>query len=237
MSVLVDTKKRSDAIEIMDDFSMEGSLLRDTLDKIATINAYLGGNNVTLNGLKSVLKNHPKNKEITIIDLGCGRGDILRHISKYGKEKGYQFKLIGIDANADTTEYAKSLSKNYANLSFLPYDIFSENFDSLKYDIALATLFFHHFKEPELIKFLPKLTNKAKLGVVINDLHRSKLAYYLYKLICIPLTNQMIIQDGLTSVLRGFKKKDLLNISQKINVHYQIKWKWAFRFQWILIKK
>jgi hypothetical protein len=50
------------------------------------------------------------------------------------------------------------------------------------------------------------------------------------------IKNNMIIEDGLTSVLRGFKRKDLVKIAQKINVKSQISWKWAFRFQWIIQK-
>ena len=41
----------------------------------------------------------------------------------------------------------------------------------------------------------------------------------------------MIIEDGLTSVLRGFKRFELEDLSKKINANYQIKWKWAFRYQ------
>lgn len=234
MSVLVNTKQRSNATEIMDDFSLEGPILRDTLDKLTIINKFLGGNIVTINGVKSIIKNHSKLKEITIIDLGCGGGDILRDLAKYGQKKGYRFKLIGIDANADAVAYANELSAAYDNLRFIQCDIFSEEFEKMEYDIALATLFFHHFKTPELVLFLSKLVDKAKLGVVINDLHRSKLAYYLYQLICVPIKNHMIKQDGLTSILRGFKRKELEVISQKLKITYQLKWKWAFRFQWIL---
>lgn len=237
MSVFVDTTYRSDETEIMDDFSLKGPLLRDTLDKIATINKFLGGNNVTINGLKSILKNHPKDKQVTIIDLGCGGGDILRDIAKLGRKLGYTFKLIGIDANADTMEYARQLSEDYPELRFEQVDIFSEEFKLLEFDIALATLFFHHFKEPELVAFLSKLVSQAKLGVVVNDLHRNRLAYYLYKLITLPVDNEMIVKDGLVSVLRGFKKKDLVQMSEKLQVKYQIKWKWAFRYQWILTRE
>ena len=77
MSLLVNTKYRSEAEEIMDDFSINGPILHDTLDKLAKINQWFGGNKVTINGLKKVIKNHPKNEPITIIDLGCGGGDIL----------------------------------------------------------------------------------------------------------------------------------------------------------------
>jgi hypothetical protein len=44
----------------------------------------------------------------------------------------------------------------------------------------------------------------------------------------------MIIDDGLTSILRGFKRKDLENFSKELKVMPQIKWKWAFRYQWII---
>ena len=99
MSFLVDTSNRSPETEIMDDFTMEGVLFRDTLDKLKTINRFLGGNSVTIKGLKKLLKNQSKNKTITIIDLGCGNGDMLRYVSKFGRKNNYSFKLIGIDAN------------------------------------------------------------------------------------------------------------------------------------------
>ena len=46
----------------------------------------------------------------------------------------------------------------------------------------------------------------------------------------------MIRQDGLTSILRAFKKKDLENIAKEIKVHFSIQWKWAFRYLLILKK-
>ena len=48
MSFLVDTTFRSEETEIMDDFSLEGKVFRDTLDKLETINRTLGGNIVTI---------------------------------------------------------------------------------------------------------------------------------------------------------------------------------------------
>ena len=56
MSLLINTKQRSDATEIMDDFSISGKILHKTLDTLANINKWLGGNKVTLYGLKKVIK-------------------------------------------------------------------------------------------------------------------------------------------------------------------------------------
>jgi 2-polyprenyl-3-methyl-5-hydroxy-6-metoxy-1,4-benzoquinol methylase len=236
MSFLVDTSNRSSEMEIMDDFTMKGVLFRDTLDKLEIINRLLGGNKVTINGLKELLKNQSKNKIITIVDLGCGHGDILRDIAKFGRRNNYTFRLIGIDANIAAIAYAKELSSEYSELSFKAIDVFSEDFKKQSYDIVLCTLFLHHFKNNELISFLKTTIEKATIGVVVNDLHRHKLAYYLFKLIGFFVKNKMIREDGLTSILRAFKKKDLENISKQIKVYFSIQWKWAFRYLWILKK-
>ncbi|ARV09768.1 methyltransferase [Winogradskyella sp. PC-19] len=236
MAIFIDTTHRSNKTEIMDDFSMKGELLRDTLDKLGNINKWLGGNRVTLSGIKRLLKEKPKDKIYNIIDLGCGHGDILRLIADFGRKEGYKFKLIGIDANQDAIDYATELSIDYPELVFENKDIFSEDFQKMDYDIALATLFLHHFKTDELEVLLKQLASKAKLGLVINDLHRSEVAYGLFKLLSLVISNQMIIDDGLTSILRAFKRKDLENLNQKLNLKSEIRWKWAFRYQW-LIKK
>ncbi len=234
MSLFVDTTYRSNEPELMDDFSMKGELLRDTLDKLGKINKWLGGNHVTLNGLKKVLIDQPKNKLITIIDLGCGHGEILRLIGDYGRQEGYKFKLIGIDANQDAIDYAIELSQDYEELTFENIDIFSEEFQDLDYDVVLSTLFLHHFNQDEIHNLLKIITSKAKLGIVVNDLHRNKVAYGLFKLLGLVISNHMIVQDGLTSILRAFKRDELENIAKQLNLKSQICWKWAFRYQWLI---
>jgi hypothetical protein len=49
----LNTTYRTNESEIMDDFQLEGDELRDALDKIAKINQLLGGNKLTLLGVKS----------------------------------------------------------------------------------------------------------------------------------------------------------------------------------------
>lgn len=234
MPLFVDTTYRSNAKELMDDFSMKGELLRDTLDKLGKINKWLGGNQITLDGLRHLLKEQSKDKTYTIVDLGCGQGDILRLIADYGRKQHYSFNLIGVDANQDAIDYAVELSEGYDEISFKKLDVFSEEFQSLDYDIVLSTLFLHHLNQDEILSFLKMLNSKAKLGIVINDLHRNKTAYGLFKLLSLVISNPMIAQDGLISILRGFKRNELETISGQLKLTSQIYWKWAFRFQWII---
>ena len=74
--------------------------------------------------------------------------------------------------------------------------------------------------------------------IVINDLQRSKISYRLFQVLCFVFRlNNMSKQDGLTSILRGFKKKELLDFSEKLKFKkYSIQWKWAFRYQWMISK-
>lgn len=219
---------------MMDDFAMEGEILSDALDKIARINQLLGGNKVTIDGVKLLLKGKPKQQLIRIIDLGCGNGDMLRALADFAKKNDLNFQLTGIDANNFTIKHAERLSRDYPNINFECKNIV-ERFDD-ECDIILCTLTLHHFKDEEIIHLLENIKSLVKVGIVINDLHRSALAYYLFKAICYLFSlNDMSREDGLVSILRGFKKSDLLAYSKALGAKlFSIRWKWAFRYQWII---
>ena len=236
--MFINTKYRSDESEIMDDFAMEGEILRDALDKIAKINQLLGGNQLTLRGVQELIQKIPKGTKITIVDVGCGNGDMLRTLAKYGLENHLNFSLIGIDANNFTVNHAQNLSNNYSNISYRCEDIFDKAFAALKYDIALCTLTLHHFKEDKILELMSVFNTNSRVGIVINDLHRSAISYRLFQALCFVFRlNSMSREDGLVSILRGFKKEDLVRFSKKLNLtHYKIQWKWAFRYQWIISK-
>lgn len=234
--MFIDTTNRSTKIEIMDDLDMSGETLINSLDQLANINKWLGGNNTTLDSLKTILKTNPKDKMISIVDLGCGNGDMLRKVAHFGKKNGYKFDLLGIDANQATIDYAIQLSANFPEITYKKEDVLSKEFATHTYDIAMCTLFLHHFEDPIALDFIQTLLKNAKIGVVINDLHRHWLAYYLFKLLTSVVGNEMTREDGLTSILKAFKRQDLDRFSKKINFKSTITWRWAFRYQWIINK-
>lgn len=235
----INTQYRTQETEIMDDFSLQGEELRSALDQIAKINQFLGGNKLTLEGIKKLLKNTDVSQTIVIADIGCGNGDMLRMLARFGQKNNINFQLIGIDANAFTINHARILSHDFKNIEYRCMDIFSEEFTTIHYDIVLCTLTLHHFGDEDIIDIITIFNKNATRGIVINDLHRSKLAYVLFELICFVFNlNKMGRKDGLVSILRGFKKRELEAFSKKINLKNDtINWKWAFRYQWIIAKK
>ena len=163
---------------------------------------------------------------------------MLRYIAEFGDLKGYKLKLIGIDANAFTIKHAKKLSKHYPNITYQCEDIFNKQFSELKYDILLCTLTLHHFKEDDIMNLVSTFYSNSKIGIVINDLQRSRIAYRLFQTISFLFRlNKMSREDGLISILRGFKEEELRTFSNQLKLKtYTLQWKWAFRYQWIIYK-
>lgn len=230
--------RRSTKREIMDDFELQGKELETTLNDLDKINRWLGGNEITLNGLERVLKSTCFAQPVRIMDVGCGNGSQLLEVAQFGRKKGIKMELLGIDANTHTIKMARKNTENYPEISFKAMDIFSEEFKHVQADVILCTLTLHHFTDTEIQQILKNFVHNATMGIVINDLHRSSMAYYLFKAFCfVFIDNEIAKKDGLTSIMRGFKIADLKAYGRHLNTRDQkISWKWAFRYQWILLK-
>jgi len=162
--------------------------------------------------------------------------DLIKYLSGFN-EICFDTETTGIDANDHTIKHARTLSVNYPEISYQTMNITPANFSGTGFDIVFTTLFLHHFTDREIELLLIPLVSNVSTGVVINDLHRSKAAYYLFKLVCLFIANPVVKKDGAISVLRGFKKAELVSISKKLNDSVStIRWRWAFRYQWIIKK-
>ncbi len=219
----------------MDDFQLKGGVLRETLDQLGTINRVLGGNKTTLSALQQLIRSEPKNKVIHVTDLGCGHGDVIRRAALMARNQGRKMIFTGIDANADTLDYARDLSKDFPEVNYKQALLPSDFLEGGSSDIILCTLFLHHFKEEDILKILCYCLRNARIGIVVNDLHRHTIAYRLFDLLTRFFFNDMVRADGLTSIQRGFSRAELDELSARLEcTQSAIKWKWAFRYQWIL---
>ena len=231
----IDTRQRSEETEIMDDFALAGETLRHSLDEIARINRWLGGNRITLSGVRKLVSRYPSGQPIKIWDLGCGNGDMLRLLARWGRRKGIRLELLGVDANADAIAYAEELSVDYPEIRYLCTVLPDQQLDHQAADIVLCTLFLHHFSNQDIVSLLEHFTPRSHLSIVVNDLQRSRLAYFLFSLITSFHSNEMVRTDGLLSILRGFRRTELRQLAQAFpDRQSEIKWRWAFRYQWIL---
>lgn len=182
-----------------------------------------------------ILRKFPRHA--TLLDVGCGDGLFLLHLARYFPD----MRLTGSDISAPAIQLARQelrLKNESPNISF---ELLSESQLLLapnSIDIILTTLMCHHLSNDELVSFLHVAIQNARRAVIINDLHRHSIAYWLYRFIS-PLLfrNRLITHDGLISIRRGFLRSEWQSLLQQAGVsHYQLKWGFPFRWQLILWK-
>jgi SAM-dependent methyltransferase len=227
-----DFATRSEALEIMDDLDCAGDVVDQTLRELEFINTWLGGNAVTIEALKKILKDHDRSKPFVIADLGCGGGDMLRLIYHWAARNSIAVKLIGIDANPNIIRFAQQNIKDLPTIEFLALDIFSDDFRNMKFDVVIGTLFYHHFSNTQLSCFFHQLRKQCNIGFIVNDIHRHPLAYYSIRLLTKLFSKSAMVKyDAPLSVLRAFTKKELIEVLRDSATSFTIGWRWAFRWQ------
>lgn len=181
-----------------------------------------------------ILKKLPNN--ITIVDIGCGGGLFLLNLSKLFPK----MNMLGLDicpqAIATAQQILESWKKKQANIS-VSFQLQQQEypFVAKNMDVIVTTLVCHHMSDDEIILFLQQSLWLANELVIINDLHRHRIAEWLFRLISPFFRNRLISHDGLISIRRGFSRHELKLLLKLAGIHeYQIKWRFPFRWQIIL---
>lgn len=202
----------------------------DCLKHLGRIGRFLGGDRATLSAFNTL-----KKAPCSILDVGCGGGDFARVLA----HRFPKTDVTGIDFSGSAIGYAKRHPANgkYPRLAFEVPRTLELNIPAKSVDVITATLVCHHMSDSEVVDFLKRAKNSAAQAIIINDLHRSRLAYSCFNVISrLFFPNRLIIHDGLISITRGFTKNDWVDYLQKAGFkkeEYRIQWKWAFR--WIII--
>ena len=97
----------------------EGKIVRTKFDKFRQINRFL-------EFIEDILPQLDSNKEITILDFGCGKSYLTFAIYYYLHEmKKYDVRIIGLDLKTDVIRHCNELSEKYGyeKLKFLEGNI------------------------------------------------------------------------------------------------------------------
>ena len=231
--------QRSEKKELLDDLALDDIALTRNLQELEAVNHWLGGKTTLISALNKVFQPPSrlfKTNIITIADLGCGGGDLLRTVHDWTQVKYLNVELIGIDANPFMAQYALEKSQAFGKIRFETANVFSDTFKTMRFDIVCINSFCHHLGNADLIKLLKQLKTQTSTAIIINDLHRHWIAYWSIKWISQILGFSYLAKhDGPLSVLRAFKKRELINLFKLANFdHYRICWHWAFRWEVIL---
>lgn len=223
--------RRSNRSELLDGMDIPFADIRQNMAELNVINKWLGGHAITLKGIRKLIRQQPAtSNEIIICEIGCGGGDNLRAIDNFIGKKGHKISYIGIDINPHCIAYAEKHTP-LSHVTWITSDYRDAQFRRAP-DIIFSSLFCHHFTDDQLSEMFQWMSANSRLGFFINDLHRHPLAYHSIKMLTFLFSRSyMVRNDAPLSVLRGFKKNEIIHLMQRAGIpEYSIEWKWAFRW-------
>lgn len=173
----------------------------EVLDDLASVNRLTMSYRPTLDFLARAVGQHGR---FRLLDVGFGQGDMLREIARWADRRGIEVDLLGIDLNPGSV-----LAASAATPPGLPIRWITGDYADLRgggFDFIVSSLVCHHMTEAEIIRFLAFMEAEARIGWLVNDLHRHRLAYMGFPFLARVMGwHRIVREDGQLSIARAFR--------------------------------
>ncbi len=178
---------------------------RECLHDLAQVNTVTFARRPTLQWLRRLPRTCAP---LHIVDVGCGGGDTLRHIEGHARRWRLPVRLTGIDLNPYAARAAREFTPKSSAIEWVTGDAFSYAPD-VPVDAVISSLFTHHLPNEEIVRFLQWMTATARVGWLINDLHRERLPYLAFSALArVARWHRFVQHDGPVSIRRSFREAD-----------------------------
>jgi ubiquinone/menaquinone biosynthesis C-methylase UbiE len=193
--------------EILDGPPPERALHLGSLRDLERVNRWLGGLDLSR---RAVARLAGGRREVSIIDVGTGGGDIPAGLITWGRRRGVAIRALGVDERPQTIELARYLRGEDRDLHFEVADGRGLGYPDGAFDIAHASLVAHHLEPADLVGFLRELGRVARLGVVVNDLDRAWWWWAIARCLGPLFTRNAVTRhDGAMSVRRAYRADEI----------------------------
>jgi 2-polyprenyl-3-methyl-5-hydroxy-6-metoxy-1,4-benzoquinol methylase len=220
-------RARSDRDEWMDDAAATEAAFASALRDLARINRMSLAYRPTLRFLDR-LAARTGGRALSVLDVGAGGGDMLRAVAAWGAWRGVELDLAGLDRSPWAARAAAAAGTPGR---WITADLFDLD-PAERFDVVLCSLFAHHLRDPELVRFLRWLEGRARLGWLISDLHRHWLPYgFVWGAVRLLRMDPMVVHDSTVSIARGFSRADWDRLLAEAGVAAEVRWAFPFRWQ------
>lgn len=187
----------------------------------------------TLGFVTKALEAHPGGGTPVILDVGFGAGDMLRAIEEMCQRRRLSARLIGIDRNPRSEHYARTQTAPSSRIDYRTGELYDLPEDE-KPDLVISSQVTHHMHDDEIVRFVRWMEQHARLGWLVSDLHRHRLAYRGFQALARAMRwHRMVRHDGPVSIARSFTRADWLRYLRDAGLDpgsAAIEWHVPFRY-------
>lgn len=211
--------------ELLDDPGADPSRVTESLRNIARANRWFGGASAVRYGLSRTLGATRAGSELTLADLGTGLGDLPQVAVRWGAARGIRIRPIGVELNRIAAGLAarRGLPTVLACAGAPP-------FRDRSVDVVLVSQVAHHLTSRSVVELLRTCDRLARRAVIVADLRRSRFATSAFwggaQLLGF---DDVTIADGMTSIRRGFSRRELLDLLSRAGISGRVDRRPGFR--------
>lgn len=218
----------------MDDPDLPQDQHDHALRGLTTIHRFSGLVNRFWKALLPILEKtrQASSARLSVADVGCGDGYLLRQLSAKATAEGFDVQWIGYDFSATACKLAANKADAAgANIRFHQVDILEAELPE-EVDVILNSLFLHHFETADVETILKRFRDATTQAFIVEDLRRTVLGYCLAWSCGRLLTRSPIVHyDGVVSVEGAFSIDEMQEILASANIHNtDICKRWPERF-------
>ena len=174
-------------------------------------------------------------RRISVLDVGCGDGDMLRRLHRWAERGGRRLALTGVDLNPLTVETARGATPASMGIEYLQGDAFDPALG--RFDVILSSLFTHHLDDGEVVRFLAMMEERTRVGWFVNDLHRHAMAFHGFRaLSALAGWHRFVRNDGPVSVARAFRRGEWAGLLRKAGLEGVVDVRWRLPFRYCLTR-
>jgi SAM-dependent methyltransferase len=208
-------RKRSYELEHLDKGDYTPEEYEGCLVELRLVNEYLGDSRALARTLFPEVERAGL-ADFSVLDVGAGSGELLRVVARWAQQKGRRARLVGLELNARSARAILEESAAYASISAVRGDALRLPFAEGSFDYAICSLFTHHFEDDAVVSVLGELARVARRRIIVIDLNRHPLAYFLYTTVGrLFLHNRLLREDGALSILRSFRPSELHHLATR----------------------
>ena len=197
--------------EHLDAPGADPALVARALDDLARINRLFLGNWLTLRGLSDLLVGVPRGSAVTLLDAGCGGGDVAAAAGRWARRRGLVPHVVGVDASPTIVALARRRVGREVDVRV--GDVLALDLADGSVDVAMCSLVLHHFEPDDAVLALRELRRISRRGVVVNDLVRTPLGLVGAHGAALLLTRNPITRhDAVVSARRAYARRELLEL-------------------------